>query len=98
MRQTPPVGGFMRWVLGLAITLSAAGAHAGELRELRLLDGPESTRVVFDLDAAADNTVFTLSNPDRVVIDIAAAGPRGAKQFTWSEAAKKYVEIGDYPA
>jgi adenylyltransferase/sulfurtransferase len=32
-----------------------------------------------------------------VVIDIAAAGPRGAKQFTWSEAAKKYVEIGDYP-
>jgi len=33
-----------------------------------------------------------------VVIDIAAAGPRGAKQFTWSEAAKKYVEIGDYPA
>ena len=31
-----------------------------------------------------------------VVIDIAAAGPRGAKQFTWSDEAKKYVEIGDY--
>ena len=32
-----------------------------------------------------------------VVIDIAADGPRGAKQFTWSAEAKKYVEIGDYP-
>ena len=53
--------------------LSVACAHAGELREVRLLDSAESTRVVFDLDARADNNVFTLSNPDRVVIDIAAA-------------------------
>jgi N-acetylmuramoyl-L-alanine amidase len=60
----------MRWVLGLAIMLSIARAQAGELRELRLLDSPESTRVVFDLDARADNNVFTLANPDRVVIDI----------------------------
>jgi N-acetylmuramoyl-L-alanine amidase len=62
----------MRWVLGLAILLTVARAQAGELRELRLLDGPEGTRVVFDLDASADNNVFTLANPDRVVIDIAA--------------------------
>ena len=61
----------MRWVLGLAITSTVACAHAGELRELRLLNSPESTRVVFDLDARADNSVFTLGNPDRVVIDIA---------------------------
>ena len=53
--------------------LSVVCAHAGELREVRLLDSAESTRVVFDLDARADNNVFTLSNPDRVVIDIAAA-------------------------
>src|SRR5581483_7468104 len=63
----------MRWVLGLAFTLSVACAQAGELRELRLLNSPESTRVVFDLDARADNNVFTLANPDRVVIDIAGA-------------------------
>jgi N-acetylmuramoyl-L-alanine amidase len=62
----------MRWFFGLAITLSVACAHAGELRELRLLDSAESTRVVLDLDARADNSVFTLSNPDRVVIDIAS--------------------------
>ena len=67
----------MRYLVGPALMLSIACAHAGELRELRLLDGAESTRVVFDLDARADNNVFTLSNPDRVVIDIAAAR-RGA--------------------
>jgi proteasome lid subunit RPN8/RPN11 len=32
-----------------------------------------------------------------VVIDVAAGGPRGAKQFCWSDEAKKYIEIGDYP-
>lgn len=68
-----PVGGFMRCVVGLVLTLSFACAQAGELRELRLLGGAESTRVVFDLDASADNNVFTLSNPDRVVVDIAGA-------------------------
>lgn len=58
--------------------LSVACAQAGELREVRLLDSAESTRVVFDLDARADNNVFTLSNPDRVVIDIAGARRGGS--------------------
>ena len=31
-----------------------------------------------------------------VVVDVTAAGPRGARQFAWSDSAKKYVEIGDY--
>lgn len=31
-----------------------------------------------------------------VVVDITAAGARAAKQFAWSDAEKKYVEIGDY--
>ncbi len=58
--------------------LSVACAQAGELREVRLLDSAESTRVVFDLDSRADNNVFTLSNPDRVVIDIAGARRGGS--------------------
>ena len=73
VRLSLPFGGFMRRIVGLTLMLSFASAQAGELRELRLLDGAESTRVVFDLDASADNNVFTLSNPDRVVIDIAGA-------------------------
>lgn len=31
-----------------------------------------------------------------VVVDISAAGPRGAKQFAWSDAETKYVEVGAY--
>jgi proteasome lid subunit RPN8/RPN11 len=31
-----------------------------------------------------------------VVVDIRADGPRGAKQFSWDDGQKKYVEIGDY--
>ena len=32
-----------------------------------------------------------------VVVDISAAGPRGAKQFAWSAADARYIEIGSYP-
>ncbi|MBV8063439.1 MAG: N-acetylmuramoyl-L-alanine amidase, partial [Nevskia sp.] len=66
------------------MTLSVACAHAGELRELRLLNSPEGTRVVFDLDARADNNVFTLANPDRVVVDI--AGVRKGHQLNLNPA------------
>lgn len=31
-----------------------------------------------------------------VVVDVTAAGARGAKQFAWSDAEKKYLEIGGY--
>ena len=31
-----------------------------------------------------------------VVVDVRADGVRGAKQFAWDAAQKKYVEIGDY--
>lgn len=31
-----------------------------------------------------------------LVVDIAATGARGAKQFAWSDAEKKYVEVGSY--
>ena len=31
-----------------------------------------------------------------VVIDSQKDGPRGAKQFAWSEAEKKYVEVAHY--
>jgi len=31
-----------------------------------------------------------------VVVDVTAAGARGAKQFAWSENDRTYVEVGDY--
>ncbi|MGH8443688.1 MAG: N-acetylmuramoyl-L-alanine amidase, partial [Solimonas sp.] len=58
-------------------------AQATELRDLRVWESPDSTRVVFDVSAAARQSVFTLANPDRVVIDLdgldAAAIKRAAK-------------------
>ncbi|MDB5988147.1 MAG: hypothetical protein JWR16_3200 [Nevskia sp.] len=58
---------------GLILLLGSAAVSASELRELRLLDGPDSTRAVLDLDAQAAYNVFTLANPDRLVIDITGA-------------------------
>ncbi|RFF26384.1 MULTISPECIES: N-acetylmuramoyl-L-alanine amidase [unclassified Wenzhouxiangella] len=63
----------MRKLLGLiafllvAVTVSAA---AGEVRNLRVWAGPESTRAVLDLGQRVDYRLFTLDDPSRVVIDI----------------------------
>lgn len=55
-------------ILGLAaLTFSSV---ATELKGIRSHDSPEKTRLVMDLSAAADHTLFTLENPDRVVIDL----------------------------
>lgn len=60
----------MRWGFAVALMLFAPLASAVELRELRLWEGPEATRVVFDLDGEVKHSLFTLSNPERVVVDI----------------------------
>ncbi|HEX4894850.1 MAG TPA: N-acetylmuramoyl-L-alanine amidase [Solimonas sp.] len=71
----------MRRLLALFLLCAAPLAQAAELRELRLWDGPESTRVVFDLNAAVKHEVFALSNPERVVIDITGLDPQAAAQI-----------------
>lgn len=45
-------------------------AYAADVDGVRLWRAPDNTRLVFDLSAAADHKLFTLSNPSRVVIDI----------------------------
>lgn len=60
----------MRVWLGGALSLVAMTADAAALRDFRLTQGPESTRVVLDLGKPGSYNVFTLANPDRVVIDL----------------------------
>lgn len=60
----------MRWGVGLILVLVVPWVQAAELRDLRVWESPESTRVVLDLSDAAKSKVFTLANPDRVVIDL----------------------------
>jgi N-acetylmuramoyl-L-alanine amidase len=67
----------MRLALYIALLLFAPLSWATELRDVRLWDSPEGTRVVFDLSAATDYKVFSLNNPDRIVIDIVGVGREG---------------------
>ncbi len=53
----------------LILTLSSS-ALATEVGGLRVWDGPDKTRAVIDLTAPVEYKLFTLSSPERVVIDL----------------------------
>lgn len=57
--------------LGILLwALPAGAAELAMLQDIRVWAGPEQTRIVFDLDGPVQYTVFTLDNPNRVVIDV----------------------------
>jgi N-acetylmuramoyl-L-alanine amidase len=64
----------MRVVAAIVIALFSAMADAAVLHGMRLWEGPDGTRVVLDVDAQTKFDVFSLSNPDRVVIDLPGMG------------------------
>ncbi len=57
--------------LSSVLLLWSLAALGGELRDLRLRTEGAHTRVVLDLSEAMPSEVFTLSGPDRLVIDLA---------------------------
>ena len=60
-------------VASLVATLLAVPAGAVEIRAIKLAAGNEGTRVVLDLSARTAHSVMTLTNPDRIVIDLSDA-------------------------
>lgn len=58
------------------LTLAAASARSSvaaanaQVQDIRLSKNEGYVRLVFDLDGLADHSVFTLHNPERVVLDI----------------------------
>ncbi len=54
----------------IVISLFAQPALAAQVDGVRLWRAPDSTRIVFDLTGPVEHKVFTLKNPERVVIDI----------------------------
>lgn len=52
------------------VLLFSLNAHANELESLRIWPSPDETRVVIDLSAEVEYSYFTLSSPDRVVVDL----------------------------
>jgi N-acetylmuramoyl-L-alanine amidase len=53
--------------------LGISTAHSVEVRDVRLWAGPDHTRVVLELSGPATHNLFTLRNPDRVVVDVVDA-------------------------
>ncbi len=79
------------WARGALLLLLSGwvlSAAAAEVEGLRVWSGPESTRIVLDLSAAADHRVFTLEHPNRIVLDIAHASLARALKL---DDAKGYV-------
>lgn len=66
----------MRRLAFFIVLLAAAGLEAAEIKAVRSWAAPDRTRVVFDVSAAVEYHVFTMRNPDRVVIDFRDARTR----------------------
>lgn len=62
-------------VLGLMLLLgSSLQVYANtQINSVRLWRAPDNTRLVFDMTGPVRHEVFTLSNPERVVIDVTGA-------------------------
>ncbi|MBM3110625.1 N-acetylmuramoyl-L-alanine amidase [Pseudomonas sp. W15-Feb18] len=61
-------------VVGLLLTAVTVEALAAtQVKSMRLWRAPDNTRLVFDLSGPVQHSVFTLTAPDRLVIDINGA-------------------------
>ncbi|MBC3479229.1 N-acetylmuramoyl-L-alanine amidase [Pseudomonas sp. P1B16] len=61
-------------IVGLLLTTVTVEALAvTQVKSVRLWRAPDNTRLVFDLSGPVQHSVFTLSAPDRLVIDINGA-------------------------
>jgi N-acetylmuramoyl-L-alanine amidase len=56
-------------IAGLCLILGGI-THAATVENVRVYRAPEYTRLVFDLSANVDHQVFSLDNPDRIVVDL----------------------------
>ena len=67
----------MGWLIRPRALLAVLGTLlamlASEVRSVRLWRAPDNTRLVFDLSGPVQHSVFTLSAPERIVIDLEGA-------------------------
>ena len=59
--------------LAYALALACYAASPVTIKDIRVWAGPTETRLVLDLSAPVEHTLLSLQNPDRVVVDLAAA-------------------------
>lgn len=65
-------------IIGLLVALLPNILSAAEVRSLRMWPAPDNTRLVFDLNAPVEHSLFSLSNPNRIVIDLENTKVSGA--------------------
>ncbi|MGB5104574.1 MAG: N-acetylmuramoyl-L-alanine amidase [Steroidobacteraceae bacterium] len=82
---------------GLLVAGDAFPAAPTRVTDVRLWAGPEGTRLVLDLTAPVRHEVFTLGNPDRVVIDLANAEMASSKGLPGGQGPVKSVRSGPQP-
>ncbi len=54
----------------IAIVMAGVAQAQNKVQGIRMWTAPDNTRLVFDVSAAPEHSLFTLSEPDRIVIDI----------------------------
>ena len=57
------------WMFFMLISMTVA-AQAATVNGVRMWPAPDHTRLVFDLNAPVEHSLFTLQSPDRIVIDM----------------------------
>lgn len=79
----------------LLILTTVAQAAPVEIKGLRMWPAPDNTRLVFDLSAPVEHNLFTLKNPDRIVIDIKDTDLQGGlPKLDFSDSFIKRIRYG----
>ncbi|MCK9505134.1 MAG: N-acetylmuramoyl-L-alanine amidase [Porticoccaceae bacterium] len=61
----------------IALSLWTLVAEAASVQSVRLWRAPDHTRLVFDLNQPAEHSLFSLENPDRIVLDLSNTSFKG---------------------
>ncbi len=67
----------MKRLLSILLFIMPSILLAAQIEGVRLWTAPDHTRLVFDIDKVVEHRVFSLSSPDRLVIDLPKARVKG---------------------
>ncbi|MFA6985441.1 MAG: AMIN domain-containing protein, partial [Arenimonas sp.] len=61
------------FLFAIALLIGGNASFAADLRDMRLIQDDTGTRAVLSLQGGSDYKLFSLSNPDRLVLDLPQA-------------------------
>ena len=87
---------FQQFLLGMALLGAVCWnlAHAGELRGIQLSTGPTGTRAELRMDTEAGYQLISLSNPERLVVDLPGSHLRTRLQLPSAAGVVRAVRSG----